>query len=55
MSSSEIMPPGSDLLESMRAVGYSADTAIADLIDNSIAAKARTVTIGFETVGHRGE
>lgn len=51
MSSSEIMPPGSDLLESMRAVGYSADTAIADLIDNSIAAKARTVTIGFETVG----
>lgn len=51
MSSSEIMPPASDLLESMRAVGYSADTAIADLIDNSIAAKAKTVTIGFETVG----
>lgn len=51
MSSSEIMPPAADLLESMRAVGYSADTAVADLIDNSIAAKAKSVTIGFETVG----
>ena len=36
------------LLESMRAIGYDASTAIADLIDNSITAQARTVQILFE-------
>lgn len=51
MSTSELMPPDSDLLESMRAVGYSVDTAIADLIDNSLAAGAKTVQIGFESEG----
>lgn len=41
-------PPGaSALFESLRGMGYSPETAIADLIDNSIAAGARQVWIDF--------
>lgn len=47
MSRFETLPPHPDLLESMRAVGYSLPTAIADLIDNSISAQARNVRIQF--------
>ena len=36
------------LLESMRAIGYDASSAIADLIDNSITAQAGSVHILFE-------
>lgn len=39
------LPPDPHLLESMRAVGYTAETAVADLIDNSIAASAHTVHV----------
>ena len=41
----EVLTPGIELLESMRSVGYSFDDAIADLVDNSITAKATTVEI----------
>jgi hypothetical protein len=37
------VPPDPFLLESMRAVGYSFETAVADVIDNSIAADAQTI------------
>lgn len=40
-------PPASSMIESLRGVGYSPETAIADLIDNSIAAHARNVWITF--------
>lgn len=43
----ESLPPDPDLFESMRAVGYSLETAVADLIDNSIAAKANQIKVGF--------
>lgn len=33
------------LIESMRSLGYSFDTAIADLIDNSVSAKAKNIDI----------
>lgn len=33
------------LIESMRSLGYSFDTAIADLIDNSVSAKAKNINI----------
>ena len=33
--------PDPNLLESMRSVGYSLNTAVADIIDNSIAAHAK--------------
>ena len=38
------------LMESTRALGYSMETAIADIIDNSIAAKATEINIFFQSV-----
>jgi len=46
----EDVPPGPQLMESMRAVGYTLESAIADLVDNSISAKATTVEIHFGTL-----
>lgn len=43
----DIPPYAPSLMESTRAIGYSLETAIADLIDNSIAAGASTVSITF--------
>ena len=46
------MPPFAPvLMESTRAIGYSLEAAIADVIDNSIAAKAGKVYISFFPVG----
>ncbi|MCD8294058.1 MAG: ATP-binding protein [Clostridia bacterium] len=45
----ELLPPYAPMLmESTRAVGYSVETAVADIIDNSIAASATRVDIDFE-------
>lgn len=44
-------PEPAALMESLRAFGYSLRTAIADLVDNSIAAKAKNVWIHFEWNG----
>ncbi|MGB6008814.1 ATP-binding protein [Castellaniella sp.] len=40
-------PSAPTLLDAMRAIGYSFETALADIIDNSIAAAASQVTIEF--------
>lgn len=40
-------PAASALLESLRGMGYSTEAAVADLIDNSIAAGARNVRVEF--------
>jgi hypothetical protein len=40
-------PSAADLLESMRALGYSFEAALADLIDNSLSAGARCVDVRF--------
>lgn len=45
------VPPDPHLLESMRAVGYTAETAVADIVDNSIAANAETVHILSSATG----
>src|ERR1700684_2631722 len=46
------LPPSApDLLESMRAVGYSFEAALADLIDNSISAGARAINVRFSVAG----
>lgn len=45
------LTPDPHLLESMRAVGYTAETAVADLIDNSIAAAAETVHVLTSAAG----
>jgi hypothetical protein len=41
----EITPEAPALITSLRGLGYSPETALADLIDNSITAQARTVEI----------
>src|SRR4051812_9604529 len=43
------VPPEPQLMESMRAVGYTLPTAIADIVDNSISANARKVDIYFNS------
>jgi hypothetical protein len=47
MASDERCVPGAQLMESMRAVGYSVETAIADIIDNSVSAGATTIEIDY--------
>lgn len=48
----DIVTPGAAaLMEAMRSLGYSTATAIADLIDNSISAGARTISLHFEWNG----
>src|SRR4051794_23555160 len=44
----EITPSAAALIESLRGLGYSPETAIADLIDNSIAAEASTIELAIE-------
>ena len=44
----EDSPPGALLMSSMRAVGYSLQTAIADIIDNSISAHASEIDVFFD-------
>lgn len=46
----EILQPGVNLLESMRSVGYSLEASIADLVDNSITAKAHQVVVDADVV-----
>ncbi|MDB6124560.1 MAG: ATPase [Pedosphaera sp.] len=48
----DIVPPEpAALIESLRSVGYSLPTAVADIIDNSIAADARNIHIHFHWAG----
>jgi hypothetical protein len=47
------VPPGATLLQSLRSVGYSLPTAIADIVDNSIAARAKKIKLEFEWNGDR--
>lgn len=42
-----LLPNPSSLIESMRAFGYSVETAISDLVDNSITANAKNIEIRF--------
>ncbi|MFK7954789.1 MAG: ATP-binding protein, partial [Lysobacterales bacterium] len=46
-------PRASSLIESMRDIGYSFETAIADIIDNSITAKASLVDIFCDADRHQ--
>jgi len=41
------VPPDPSLLESMRSMGYTVESAVADIIDNSIAAEASLVDVLF--------
>ena len=41
----ELAPPAKALINGIRAIGYSFSTAVADIIDNSISAKATNIDI----------
>ena len=51
MKTVEVAPYPSSLIESMRDIGYSLGTALADLVDNSITAGARSIRIFADTSG----
>ncbi|MDM1757676.1 ATP-binding protein [Acinetobacter sp. 256-1] len=44
-----LMPSAASILQSMRDIGYTLDTAVADIIDNSIAASATHIDLIFNT------
>lgn len=43
-----IIPPAKSLLMGLRAIGYSFSTAVADIIDNSITAQAKSINLYFD-------
>jgi DNA mismatch repair ATPase MutL len=43
-----LRPKASSLIESLRDIGYSFESAVADIIDNSIIAKAKNINIYFD-------
>jgi hypothetical protein len=45
LKKAEAIPEASSMIETFRAIGYSLETAIADIIDNSISAKAKNIYI----------
>jgi len=49
----EILPDASSLIQSLRNIGYSFETAVADIIDNSITAKAENIDIFFQNDNNR--
>lgn len=44
-------PEASSMIETFRAIGYSIEAAVADLIDNSISADAKNIRVNFEWKG----
>ncbi|TLS68325.1 ATP-binding protein [Mariprofundus erugo] len=44
----EVIPDPTSLIESMRAIGYSVETALADLVDNSISAGSSEIRIEYD-------
>jgi hypothetical protein len=43
----ELAPPASALVQSLRSIGYDLQSAVADIIDNSIAAEASNISVDF--------
>ncbi len=48
MKEMNLLPNPTSLIESMRNMGYSLETAIADIIDNSITAESKNINIRFD-------
>ena len=51
MRYTDVPPYAPTLMESTRAIGYSIEAAIADIIDNSVAAGASKINIDFFPIG----
>ena len=47
------IPDASSMIETFRAIGYNLETAVADIIDNSISAEAKNIYI--ERIWHGGK
>jgi hypothetical protein len=47
------IPEASSMIETFRAIGYNIETAIADIIDNSISASAKNIWLNFEWKGSK--
>lgn len=45
------IPEASSMIETFRAIGYNIETAVADIIDNSISANAKNIWVNFEWLG----
>lgn len=52
MECKELIPQADNLMESTRSIGYSLQAAIADIVDNSIAADAHNINIQFPRTNH---
>lgn len=50
LETEEVVPDPVALLESMRAIGYTAESAIADLIDNCISAHASVIDVEYDAM-----
>lgn len=46
-------PRASAMIEALRGLGYTTATALADIVDNSISAQARSVSLHFEWTGEQ--
>lgn len=46
------IPEAGSMIETFRAIGYSIEAAVADIIDNSISAGAKNVYVNFEWLGN---
>jgi light-regulated signal transduction histidine kinase (bacteriophytochrome) len=44
-------PEASSMIETFRAIGYSIETAVADIVDNSISAEAKNIKINYDWNG----
>jgi hypothetical protein len=51
MKTINLPPNASVLMESTRSIGYSLESAVADIIDNSISANAKKIFIGYFPIG----
>lgn len=48
LKTTEVVPDAAAMIEGFRAMGYSFEMAVADIIDNSISAEARNIWIDFD-------
>lgn len=46
-----VIPEASSMIETFRAIGYSIEAAVADIIDNSISAEAKNIWLNFDWKG----
>lgn len=53
IQSTSAEPEASSMIETFRAIGYSIETAIADIVDNSITAGAKNIWIDYDWKGNK--